>query len=470
MTQGLRRPERGRDGAWIAALGLALALAIQPLWSDSVAAGVTFAIALTLLAALRWRLRWLPVVVLVGSGILLRVSMLAHRASDVSAVTGAAISVVLHGGNPYGFGYGVSVPPGAGFPYGPVDLLWYLPTRLAPNRMELLVSVLILLGLGLLALRGKPIGLAVYAIAPPLVLATIDGSNDTSAGFLILVSLVVAARRPAIGAGLLAIAVAFKPYALAWAPPLALWAGLPSIAAFVGVSLVAWSPVLFVWGVGPYLESLALAAHAHLHNAYWSLAAVWDALDPGGAPHALETLRYIPSGAIAVLGARRVRSLDGVIVVGLLSFLVAQFLGYFGSFVYLGAVAPIVCWRLDDWLATAIPGLVAAVPERRSPDGDRGGLAGAGGELPGGQPRLAWRGPVRGGALPFSAVPELGLARVGRARLASHPGSVDGPSWGPPRDPSRSSSRRSAGSRRPAGDHGAGRRGRDSRIAGTTES
>src|SRR5438132_875551 len=135
MKQLLRMPPRGRSGAWLIALGIALVLAVQPIWPDRTAVGVVGAIGLTLLAAMRWRLRW------------------------------------------------------------------------------------------------------------PLVLASVDGSNDTSAGLLILLSLAVAARRPAAGAAFLAVAVAFKPYAIAWIVPLVAWAGLPSAAAFLGASAIAWSPV-----------------------------------------------------------------------------------------------------------------------------------------------------------------------------------------------------------------------------------
>jgi hypothetical protein len=160
-----------------------------------------------------------------------------------------------------------------------------------------------------------------------------------------------------LGAALLAVAVAFKPYAIAWAPPLVLWAGLPSLLAFLGASIVAWSPVLFVWGPGSYLRSLAMAQETHLRQAYWSLGAIIDQFAPGALPRALETLRYFASGAIAVLGGRRVRSIDGVIVIGAIAFLVAQFGGYFGSYVYLAALAPILCWRVDDWLARGLPAL-----------------------------------------------------------------------------------------------------------------
>ena len=98
------------------ALGIALVLAVQPIWGDRTAIGVAAAIGLTLLAASRWQLRWLPVVVLILCGLTLRLSVAGIEASDVSDVTTAAILTMLYGGDPYGTGYLVSRPIGAPFP------------------------------------------------------------------------------------------------------------------------------------------------------------------------------------------------------------------------------------------------------------------------------------------------------------------------------------------------------------------
>jgi hypothetical protein len=281
----------------------------------------------------------------------------------VSDVTQYAIRTAIAGGDPYGVGYNVSRPSGAAFPYGPVTLLWYLPSLGDPAFIEFLISVALLVYLGLRAANGRPIGLAIFAVAPPLVLAAMDGSNDTSAGLLILLAMALATSRPAIGAAVLAVAVAFKPYAIAWLLPLIAWAGVPALVGFAAASVVAWSPVLFVWGPGSYLRSLAMAQETHLRESYWSIAAVLDGISPGLAPQALETARYFVSGAVAFFGARRVHSLDGVIIVGTLSFLVAQFGGYFGSYVYVAAVAPLVCWRVDDWIRMGLPELARAYAE-----------------------------------------------------------------------------------------------------------
>ncbi len=395
QLQAFSMPPRGRSGPWIVALGIALVLAVQPLWRDSVAVAIAGALALTLVAAARWQLRWLPVFVLIGCAVSLRLSAFAGGpASDVADTTSAAIQVMLNGGDPYGLGYTVSRPAGAAFPYGPVALLWYLPLWWDPILMELAVSGFLLGWLGLRAANGRPLGLAIFAVAPPLVLASADGSNDTTAGLMILAAMAVSTRRPVAGAAVLAIAVAFKPYAVAWVPALLLWAGLPAVIAFVGASIVAWGPVLFLWGPGSYLKSLAMAQETHLRSSYWSVAAILDGIAPGLAPRALESLRYLVSGAVAVLGALRVRTLDGVIIVGTAAFVLAQFAGYFGSYVYLAAIGPLLCWRVDDWLRIGLPeltrayGAVPGIGRRHTRPGPVGGIAGIGGRVTRGPARL----------------------------------------------------------------------------------
>jgi hypothetical protein len=239
VTRLLRLPPRGRSGTWLIALGTGLVLAIQPIWHDNYAIGVTGLIALALIACARWQLRWVPVLVVIFCGVMLRWSVSTTEASDVSDVTRLAIMTMQEGSNPYGIGYFISRPPGAAFPYGPVDLFWYLPFVSDPTQAEGLVTCALLGFFGVRAGMGRPIGLVIFALAPPLVLASVDGSNDTSAGLLILVALALAEKRPALGAAVLAVAVAFKPYAIAWLPPLALWAGAPAILGFSAASFVA---------------------------------------------------------------------------------------------------------------------------------------------------------------------------------------------------------------------------------------
>jgi hypothetical protein len=327
-------------GLLVAMLGL-LAAGTPPRASVLALIVVTIALAI----ALRWRVAWLAVIVLLGIGVALRM-IPPQGFSDVLLVSEAATREMLAGGDPYGHGYAASFPPGAPFAYGPLALLWYIPSLDDPGRMELLASLLIL---GLLAIRGRPLGLAIYAVAPVLVVSTTDGSNDTTAGLLLLVSLLVAVRVPVVGAALLAVATAFKPYALAWLPGLIAYAGaIGPLVAYVVVSVLAWGPALLAWGPESILRSFQRANDLHVVP-YYSLAYGLGA--PEWVPQpAWQALRIGVGVFVAVLSFVLVRSAASLIIAGALVFGATLFLGWWSTFAYFAAVAPVICWHLDDWL------------------------------------------------------------------------------------------------------------------------
>jgi hypothetical protein len=317
------------------------------------------AIVVVLLLSLQWRVAPLAIGLMLVAGVALRASVQIHTGSDVMQVTAAAIQQVLAGGNPYGVGYEVSRPPGAPFPYGPLALLWYAPLQANGWVLELVVSCVVL---NLLALRGRMLGLAIYAFGPTLIATASDGSNDTSVGLVLLAAFTLAARRPVLGALLLAVAVALKPYAAAWAPAFLVWGGWPVIAVFLAASLVLWSPVILMWGVGNFVRSLDLANAVHLRP-FWSLGALYEAIFPGPAPRVtLDQARILLGTALAVATLRWSRSLDGVILAGTLVYLVTLFAGFWSTYAYFGAIAPILCWRIDDWLGLETRPLVEIGP------------------------------------------------------------------------------------------------------------
>lgn len=297
-----------------------------------------------LFISFRWPVGRLAVLALVVAGIQLRLGY-AHAGSDVLVVTGAAIDTVLAGGNPYGIGYEVSRPPGAPFPYGPLALLWYMPP-IPAQVIETGVSIALLV---LLALRGRLLGLAVYATAPVLVVTAVDGSNDTSLGLLLLVGLVVAERMPRTGAFLLGLAIAFKPTALAWALPMIGWAGWSgALALAVGAGLF-WLPALVAWGPTAIADSIIRANT--IHNAtYYSLGHVLARFGVEVPRALLDIGRLAAAGGLALLALWRVRSADAVIGWGAAIFLVALFGGFWSTFAYFAALAPVVAWKLDGWL------------------------------------------------------------------------------------------------------------------------
>jgi hypothetical protein len=330
-------------------------LLLQPSKPTAVELLAGIAIVAGLIASVRFDLSRVVLVGLLLGGLVLRLDVTDRVGSDVLKVTTAAIGHVLDGGNPYGVGYSGSNPPGAPFPYGPLVLLWYLPVLDAPRYAELLAATLVAT---ILALQGRFLGLAVYAATPFLVATTVDGSNDTSLGLLLMAAFAVAVRRPALGAAVLAAAAAFKLSALAWVPGFVVWAGWQAGAVFAAGFAAAWLPVLAVWGTGPVLHSLQLANTLH-REVTWSLGWILEELT-GRAPAALNTFKYVAGAGVAVMTAPFSRSLDAVILGGALVYLVTLFAGTWATYAYFAALAPVLCWRLDDWLGIPTHPLIGA--------------------------------------------------------------------------------------------------------------
>jgi hypothetical protein len=300
-----------------------------------------------LAVSLRWRMAPIAALALFLAGVELRIAHLGSSlSSDVLSVTRAATETMLAGGNPYGIGYDVSLPPGAPYPYGPLGLLWYLPTLAEPRVMELLAAVVVL---GLLAIRGRLLGLAIYACAPVALSVTIDGSNDTSAGLLILVALVTIDRLPHASALMLGVAIAFKPYALAWAPPLVAYLGLSALLPLVVGAGVFWIPAIVMWGIGNVVESVRLADRVH-DTPYYSLGMAVQRLGIAYGREELNLLRFLVGGVTALAVMFMARTSGAVIVGGILIFVATLFTGYWGAYTYFAAIAPLICWHLDDWL------------------------------------------------------------------------------------------------------------------------
>lgn len=356
MTEGagstdiaIGRPEPARSWpTWLALLVAAALLTWTGTPPTMVVASLLVVVA-TLLVSLRFAVAPVALVVLMGVGLALRAAAVGGGWSDVMLVTDAAIRRMLEGGSPYGVGYRESIPPGAPFAYGPIALLWYLPAHGGPGRMETLLTMSVVVAL---AVRGRPLGLALYATLPPLLITATDGSNDTSAGVLILVALIVAQRAPVAGGALLAIGAAFKPYALAWLLPLLAYAGVTGpLTAFLVGSVIAWGWAVVAWGPRPIMDSLAQAEGVHAVP-YYSLA--WVSQDLWRMPEtAWSVLRYGLGLAVAVLGWMEVRTARSFVVVGCAVFMVTLFAGWWSTFAYLAALAPVVCWHLDDWLGLA---------------------------------------------------------------------------------------------------------------------
>lgn len=144
----------------------------------------------------------------VAIGISDRFSQVAFNGSDVVGVTTEAIQVLTGGGNPYAHTYHQTRPPGSPFPYLPGEIAWYgLLQRITGHivGVDKWAGIGIVLVLAALALGAGPgraaLGTVLYATFQPAILRSLDGSNDTSLAFLILLAvlLLVAWRRSSLG-------------------------------------------------------------------------------------------------------------------------------------------------------------------------------------------------------------------------------------------------------------------------------
>lgn len=154
--------------------------------------------------------------------------------SDVLRATREALDVlVLAHGNPYTHVFTSTYPIGSPFPYPPGEFLFYLPAYLwfdDITRVDLLASIAIT---ACIVIAGVRVGFGRVAI-PAMLYATWlyssfhagDGSNDTSAAFLVILAIVLLAlheRRPSrwlfiLSAVAFGWAVAFKQFAIVLLP------------------------------------------------------------------------------------------------------------------------------------------------------------------------------------------------------------------------------------------------------------
>jgi len=271
-------------------------------------------------------LRFPVLSILIAAG-LLRVGFSSVCCTDQIVVSQSAWQRVISGeGGPYGIGYASTDPPGSPFPYGPLALFWWLPGP----AIELIAAVVIM---GILAWRKALLTLAVFAVWEPAVWLNLAGVNDYSPGLLLLLAALALQTRPLLGAGIIAIAAALKPYAFAWFLPAIGYGGVGVAAVLLSVTAVLWS-ALFLWwgGIAPFLETVRLASQVH---------PIPNALN-------LPTLRWIALPiAIAGLWARR---WETAILFGSAAFVSFLFLDKWASYSYWFAALPATGLAIESLL------------------------------------------------------------------------------------------------------------------------
>ncbi len=187
---------------------------------------------------------------LAGASILVRALYLgAPETCDQMMVSRAALGVAAGGGNPYGFGYAESVPPGAPFPYGPLGLV----TPVFGQFGEFLAFGAVAL---ILAWQRALFTLVFFGASLQWVELGACGMNDMIPGLLVVSGLLLVERRRNVaGSVLVALSAGIKPYSLAWFPALIGYGGVTTAIALIVTAGLAWLPVLF-WGPFSYLDSV----------------------------------------------------------------------------------------------------------------------------------------------------------------------------------------------------------------------
>lgn len=195
--------------------------------------------------------------------------------SDVLRATQEAIVNLLHGLNPYTVPLTSTIPPGSPLVYPPGELFWYLPAHLLVGdlgRVDTWAGILTTAAIAMAGLRAGwdrvTLPAMLYATWGIGAFRAVDGSNDVSAAFMVvlgLVLLVFADRDTLVGrvcfvlsAIALGWAVAFKQFAVVLLPlvlrHLAVagrdWRrygliSLVTIAVFV-LPFLLWDPAAFV--------------------------------------------------------------------------------------------------------------------------------------------------------------------------------------------------------------------------------
>lgn len=268
----------------------------------------------------------------------------APETCDQMIVSRAALGVVLGGGNPYGFGYAESVPPGAPFPYGPLGLVTPLFGQVGETLAFAAVAVI-------LAWQRALLTLVYFGASLQWVELGACGMNDMIPGLLVVSGLLLVERRRHVaGSALVALSAGIKPYSFAWFPALIGYGGVAAAVTLIVIAGLAWLPVL-AWGPGSYLDSVKgawVVQHRQVQNT----------ID-------MPILRVL--AAPLVLLSLLVRSWEGMVLIGAAIFLLMMVTDYWMSFGYWMVVLPPVGIVLERALRAFGASLREAAGRERMP-------------------------------------------------------------------------------------------------------
>jgi hypothetical protein len=321
---------------------------------------------------------WIAAAFCIAAGVVLRWSIFAQTGgSDALHSVDEALRTLFGGGNPYDHFYLTTDPPGGVMPYPPAQLLLHLPGWLAggyegTRLTEFAAAVVGMAALAWLALRFAPavglVGLAVYSGLPNLIQLTGDGSNDTSAGVVVLLAILVvgwAARRAFAGRSAIAagsavgLVLATKQSALLFAIALSIYVlathrpalgrylgGIAGALVVVSIPFLLLGPLAYVHGV------VTIPGHNSTYGwNFWILFAElhWPVADPPTVSAINFVLTAVAMLAVATLCARGLgAAVVGGVVATLVALVTAQWTtpAYFALVLApLAAVPALMSWK-----------------------------------------------------------------------------------------------------------------------------
>jgi hypothetical protein len=118
--------------------------------------------------------------------------------SDVLRATQEALANLLRGMDPYTVPLTTTIPPGSPLVYPPGELLWYLPAHLLfgdLTRVDTVAGILLTAAIGVAGIRAGwervALPAMLYATWGIGAFRAVDGSNDVSASFLVVLALAI---------------------------------------------------------------------------------------------------------------------------------------------------------------------------------------------------------------------------------------------------------------------------------------
>lgn len=315
----------------------------------------------------------------IGGGLVLRwVGFFPGGGSDVLPATYEAIRTLLGGGDPYTHFYVLERPPAAHFPYPPFEMFVHLPGYLLGGLTgvrftEVAAATCVMGAFAWLAGRVSALtalpALALYAGLPNLINLSVDASNDTSTGAMLLLAILVAAWAAEQDFGPWTVEFAGIAAAFAAGTKQSVAPAIVLLAAFVwhrsgpraviryvaaGAAAAAVASLPFLWlNAGAFVSQLTGVLRIHQDIYGWNLWVFAQSMGwpiPGVGAAADLVLGVTLVGTLGMLAFRYMR-LAPAVAAGTIVIMASLLVARWTTYAYFATLAPIIllvpillCW------------------------------------------------------------------------------------------------------------------------------